>query len=357
MSISGKIVRFLGGWSSEKTCHGKVKFRGTGKQWRSSVKTSHYLLNFISAEIPPEWIPFYIVSCARMNLPQISIELPSGVPVPSGVFGVADHHPGLEPLPLIHSDWDLVFIEEGHGIWSIKDKGRVDVPVDHFLLLPPFVSIRRESPESFLRLWFCHFSFCPVANSVYPSVRRDCLELERSVLIPMIFSKKEAPNVWLAYKDLLAIDLGSAGPPWRMAGAINRLVSELAAFALARAIPNEKPVILDPAAGQDHRVVDLCRRIMENPVYPWRVSKLAKSVGISVGHLDRLTMSSLGVSLKYYIVETRFRYALTLLRDSSERRHYSIKEISTACGFSSQELFAHQFKKFFGVTPSAFRRF
>ncbi|MDD2710888.1 MAG: helix-turn-helix domain-containing protein [Verrucomicrobiae bacterium] len=78
-------------------------------------------------------------------------------------------------------------------------------------------------------------------------------------------------------------------------------------------------------------------------------------MGLSAGHLHHLCRESLGTNLKSYIIEARLRKALGLLKESSGERRLSIKEISAACGFSSQHLFARQFKKFFHITPLACR--
>lgn len=290
-----------------------------------------------------------------MSRPSLSVEFPSGIPILSGVYGIANHHPGTHPIPLIHSDWDLIFFEEGHGGLRLKDDKPLDIPRDHFLLLPPFVSIWFRPPTALLRLWFCHFSFIPIPRNVFPSVRSDSMEHSQHIHIPLIFSKQEAPDVWLAYRDMLATELSSDGPKWRMAHAIIRLVSALAAFALESGNSKRSEFFVDPSAGLDPRVEETCRKIIDEPGFPWRVAGLATSVGLSTGHLNKLFQNGLGISAKRYVIQTRFRFALKLL-DNSWERNTSIKEVSAACGFSSQELFAHQFKKFFGITPLEYRQ-
>jgi len=290
-----------------------------------------------------------------MKIPQYSTEFPIGIPIPSGAFGSCTHNPGTYPIPLIHSDWDLIFIDEGHADFTLKNHRPLYVPKDHFLLLPPFVTVWFQSPKSLLRLWFCHFTFVQIPNGVFPSVRSDCMENEIKVMIPLIFSKKDAPNVWLAYRNLLySTHVRSKGPKWKITSAILRLVTELAAFAMQRT--NNKRIMksTDLTVGLDHRLEELCRKIIDQPGYPWISEELAKSVCLSKGHLDRIFLSALGISLKQYVFQARFKLALRLLANVAER-HKSIKEISAMCGFSSQELFARNFKKLSGITPSEYR--
>ena len=175
-------------------------------------------------------------------------------------------------------------------------------------------------------------------------------------MIPLIFSKDDAPNVWRAYRDLLTMSpIRPEGPKWRITSALQRLLTELAAFAMQPRRSDYTESFVDSTLGLDHRLDELCRKIIDNPGYPWKSAELAKSVGLSVGHLHRIFQSGFGTSLKQYILQIRFRLALNLLKPSGGR-YNSIKEISAACGFSSQELFARQFKKFFGIAPSEFRK-
>jgi AraC-like DNA-binding protein len=281
-------------------------------------------------------------------------DFPGGIPVISGSFGTVNHEPQEHARQYMMRDWDLLFIKNGCAIFKLNSNRVLRVPRDHFLLLPPYVPAWLQPHKSRLHLCFLHFSFYPVPFGLFPSVLDDCMVTGRRALIPWIFSRKQASKVWLAYQDLMAIDIVAKGPPWRMACALNRLVSELGVFAIGLNLPSCQSSSSSSEA-MDQRIADLCRRISDNPVFPWKISELARSVGLSVGHLDRLWYSNMGINIKRYIIEMRLRRASQLLLDQSRKSPYSINEIGFLCGFASQQFFARQFKKFLSVSPSKYR--
>jgi len=151
---------------------------------------------------------------------------------------------------------------------------------------------------------------------------------------------------------MVDLDLGVERRPWRTPHAMIEVVSELGAFALKLNIQEGQP-LLDIAAGSDARILDLFRRISEDPAKPWKISEIAAEVGISRGHLNHLCRSSMNIELKRFVIEKRLERGRHILGNSSNRK--SIKEISIACGFASQAYFARQFKKHYGMFPSAYR--
>jgi AraC-like DNA-binding protein len=95
--------------------------------------------------------------------------------------------------------------------------------------------------------------------------------------------------------------------------------------------------------------------IESDPLRLWRVSELARHVGLSSGHLHSLCRAVLGKSLKRLIVEARLRRGIHLLKQRSDGTVPSVKEVSRACGFSTQHFFSRQFKKYFHLSPTAYR--
>jgi AraC-like DNA-binding protein len=279
---------------------------------------------------------------------------PSGIPVVTGHFGTATHAPEVRPRQHFSTDWDLLFIKKGGAAFQLKSNRVLKVPVDHFFLLPPYTPAWLQPHRSVLRQCFLHFSFYPTPPGVFSSVQNDCLVAGRKIFIPCVFSKKEAPKVWRSYRDLMAINLSTNGPPWRMACALSRLVSELGAFALGLDL-SPAPALAEDAEAMDPRIAELCRRISENPGFPWKIPELAKSVGLSVGYLDRLWYSNVGVNIKRYVIEMRLQHASQLLLDQSGKSPRSIKEIGNLCGFASQQFFSRQFKKYLSSSPSRYR--
>lgn len=69
---------------------------------------------------------------------------------------------------------------------------------------------------------------------------------------------------------------------------------------------------------------------------------------ISVSSLQRAFVKYFGMSPKQYLIQLRMNRALELLTESE----LSVKEISSACGFTDEKYFSRAFKKKYGYPPS-----
>lgn len=83
-----------------------------------------------------------------------------------------------------------------------------------------------------------------------------------------------------------------------------------------------------------------------------RRKELADYCGISISTLNRLFLSHFGCSPGHYMIQQRLELAARLLMLQNNR----IKQIAYEAGFSSPMFFCREFKQYYGMTPSAFRR-
>lgn len=91
--------------------------------------------------------------------------------------------------------------------------------------------------------------------------------------------------------------------------------------------------------------------IYENLQRQITVSELAEREGLSTGYFSRLFIKETGMNVNQFINETKVKTAQNMLRYSD----FSILDISTSLGFSSQSAFSSVFKKVSGVTPKVYR--
>lgn len=81
-------------------------------------------------------------------------------------------------------------------------------------------------------------------------------------------------------------------------------------------------------------------------------SSIAKTLGYSPDYLGRIFREAYGQTITEGIHYFRHRYACRLLMQSSKR----IEEIAYASGYETTMYFRRIFKRYEGITPSAFRR-
>lgn len=85
---------------------------------------------------------------------------------------------------------------------------------------------------------------------------------------------------------------------------------------------------------------------------PLRVNDIAKKLNLSRSYLYKIFKDNTNISIKDYILHIKMDRSKTLL----ENPDLSITEISNSVGFTDPLAFSKTFKKFFGKTPSDFRR-
>lgn len=79
---------------------------------------------------------------------------------------------------------------------------------------------------------------------------------------------------------------------------------------------------------------------------------VAKEVGLSPVYLSNLFKKETGKNFVDYITEYRLKAASNLLKDSM----LNVSEIASSVGFSDGRYFSKQFKKFFGIKPTEYRK-
>lgn len=102
-----------------------------------------------------------------------------------------------------------------------------------------------------------------------------------------------------------------------------------------------------------HDAVARAHAIMEATLEePVSCAELAREVGVSARHLQRLFRARLGRGMEATYRELRMAKAHQLVQQTE----MSLTEISVACGFSSLEVFSRSYRARFGVAPSRDRR-
>ncbi len=102
----------------------------------------------------------------------------------------------------------------------------------------------------------------------------------------------------------------------------------------------------------DKRTEYLHQEMLKNLRHQWKVEDLAESVGLSVRHLQKLHKTETEISLMNWLQDKRLEKAAGLLADT----FMTIKEIGYQVGMPHDSHFTRDFKKKFGVTPTAYRQ-
>ena len=107
-------------------------------------------------------------------------------------------------------------------------------------------------------------------------------------------------------------------------------------------------------AGNPHmqEMLDLRKRIYNNPELSWSVDAMAQELHLSSGYLQAIYKNMFGSSCMEDVILQRLKRAQDQLISTAK----SIREIAEDCGYNNVEHFCRQFRKFLGTSPSHYRR-
>jgi AraC-like DNA-binding protein len=101
-----------------------------------------------------------------------------------------------------------------------------------------------------------------------------------------------------------------------------------------------------------YAIVDhICRWIDAYLHQDINVSKIAEVFNFNKDYISKVVKREKGMGIKAYILTQRMNRAKQLLLNTQ----HSVKEIAGQCGYSDYKLFLRTFRKYEGMTPTAYR--
>lgn len=97
---------------------------------------------------------------------------------------------------------------------------------------------------------------------------------------------------------------------------------------------------------------DICTYLEEHYREPISIAGLCREIGYGKTRLNQLFQGYTGMSVYRYLTEIRIKKACESLRGTDN----SVYSIALESGFSSQNYFSRQFKKYMGCTPGEYRK-
>lgn len=102
----------------------------------------------------------------------------------------------------------------------------------------------------------------------------------------------------------------------------------------------------------DGRIFHLREQMLKNLKDDWTIEKLAQLIGVSAPYLQKLFREEMEITPIAYLRDLRLKKACELL----ETTFNNISEIRYEVGMPNDSHFTRDFKKKYGVTPTAYRK-
>lgn len=121
---------------------------------------------------------------------------------------------------------------------------------------------------------------------------------------------------------------------------------------LSRWYTTDKKVIDDTLLKKTDIVRQMTQYISDNYSSQDILADLSEYLNYSKSHLSHIFISTIGISVKEYLLRTRFHYAKKMLG----REKLSVFETAKKCGYNNAASFSTAFKKRIGITPAEYVR-
>lgn len=235
---------------------------------------------------------------------------------------------------------------DGATEYEFADGRTVSLPGGHFVIVPPEAEHRGlhdvRRPARLCGIIFDPRRSNAVKNTSF--LRRDLHRLAEQFKLHAVRSCPMSGELrrWVTslVDQIQAFDEGAADATAGLRLAVCGTLHEA-----ARQLARVRTVRSDEAV---RAAMDYMQRGCDRPP---SMSEVARAVGCSRARLFRIFQQTAGMTPNDYLQRLRVSRAGELLTTTSR----PITEIAIACGFSSSQYFSNVFRKYLGLTPTAFR--
>lgn len=231
-----------------------------------------------------------------------------------------------------HNLWEIYYITEGKCKYSADGKTYLLKAGD--MIIIPGGSVHNTEYVNTIHsrmLINCSDEFIP-----------ECLRDGLKNRVTLFRNTETADEIGYAFRKISQIYF--AKPPYLEE--ILRTYTHLVLFAVANN-PNQYTEIEN-----DHiqKALEYIKGNFEKNI---SLHDVAKVCNISSGHLSRLFSAQLGIPFCEFITTLRLKKSEKLLR---QRTDLTVAAISAKCGFNDSNYFSMQFKRYYGISASEFRK-
>ncbi len=248
---------------------------------------------------------------------------------------VSEHiHPGC---------LEMTLCMRGSLVFECGGKALRLLPGNVFVTQPDEPHRLSTNPKGLVMFWI-FFRFGPTSRSILrlPTAESDALWQNLRTLPPTPF--KASDRLRHAFQRLFKLCDELPAGPFRSLALRGTVLDLMLALIEVAKIPSES------IPGSD-RIVALIETMRRHPEQQYSVDEMAHQTALSPSQLITRFKQLTGYPPYNFLLACRMRTALERLRESS----LTITVIAQSLGFSSSQHFAMQFKREFGITPSAWR--
>lgn len=231
----------------------------------------------------------------------------------------------------------------GHAVFEIDSIGRFDLEHGDLLVVAPGEHCRGHGDAAGMsELTQGHFLFSKSTGNILADSLPAAILLNRAA--------RDAHPALQGVLTILSEEMRS-----QSAGGdavVSQLLPSLFPLVLRAwlGLPSPRaPSVLELAA--DHRLHIALQAILAEPAKPWTIDQMALTTGMSRAQFARVFRDISGTTPAMLLMQTRMAQAAAWLR-----MDHSTGQVAAAIGYRSEAAFNRVFKRYFDITPGAYRR-
>ena len=240
-----------------------------------------------------------------------------------------------------HEHYELEYILAGSGTHTVNGKSHpMRAGNLHFIVPTDFHELHVDTPLTMIKIVFDESS---ISQSVF-----DMLKLDVN-LTNLTLTEKERAQ----FEALFVVSEGQA-QAFEGSQHYTRISKNLLECLLLNLSEIAMRILPSNAESEEsesdiHEVLVYLRRNFKKPI---SLSTVAEYSHFSTSHLSRLFHKTMGVTFKEYLTELRMNFAAKCLQNTDA----SVTEICYEAGFGSLSGFITEFRRRFGLSPTAYKR-
>ncbi|MBP3437256.1 MAG: helix-turn-helix transcriptional regulator [Clostridia bacterium] len=235
-----------------------------------------------------------------------------------------------------HDFWECVFVTEGV----------VGVAEDEKIYRLSQNEIIFHKPREFHRIWAAEGT---KPSLIILSFRAEGVGLERLSEGVFLLTKEMRSHMLSAAQEAEAAL--ALGKPWRKNVISQQMLACTIETVMLLILQRAKSSISETETIAARHYKSIVRAMNENIDKSLNIAQLAKLTRMGEANLKKCFKKYSGMGVMAYFMSLKMRRAVELMKEG-----YTIREISEALGFATQNYFSTAFKREFGLTPLAYKR-
>ncbi len=246
----------------------------------------------------------------------------------------------------VHEEMEIIWVIKGNALITIDSKEYLMTENTVFLVYMYTTHSIKSDPDSIIVTYRLKKEYLHKNNLFFEKVR---FKHRVYTFEELAHKYKQVPLLIVQIINLLISDERKDLIKYKVIGYYNMYIHDLYRIILKEYYLDIKHINTDEYLNRIHTIVEYTYKNFKHKISMERLAELTK---ISNYRLSHFIKEALGIPYTTFLQNSRFEYALKLLKETEK----SVVEIAKESGFSDHKYFNQMMKEKFNTTPLKYRK-